>query len=288
MDLYPKQKDPSSEEDDCEHVINDSVCEKCFCYITEFDSRPKFSIGIQRVSGADYISGVSNAVHGVFKTFSDKANISDFPKSTVAAVCFLYDKISGKSVMRGTQRLGVIAACLNQVMIERKVFLGEKNLLVLFGIRKKDLSNGQTLLASVVTLLFPKITDVIKGLARVIGIKNEALIDLAVRFGEVLKSTDHLFVKSSVSAVGAGFLYTFIEMKPGVKDFISKKFEFNIQTFSKASNVSKNIINDIYMTAKALIERNETIEAGEVKGPPKARPKSKGKKSMVKGTKGGK
>ncbi len=257
MDLYPKQEDQDDEE--CVHAINDSVCEKCFCYITEFDSRPKFSIGIQRISGADYVSGVSNAVHGVFKTFSDKSNISDFPKSTIASVCFLYDKISGKSVMRGTQRLGVIAACLNQVMIEKKIFLGEKNLLVLFGIRKKDLSNGQTLLSSVVTLLFPKITDVIKGLARVIGIKNEEIIDLAVKFGETLKSTDHLFVKSSVSAVGAGFLYCFIEMKPDVKKFISKKNEFNIQTFSKASNISKNIITDIYLTAKGLIERSQTL-----------------------------
>lgn len=281
MDLYPKQREIVLAGEECDHVINDSVCELCFCHITEFDSRPKFSIGIQRVSGADYISGVSNAVHGVFKTFSDKANISDFPKSTVASVCSLYDKISGKSVMRGTQRLGVIAACLNQVMIERKVFLGEKNILVLFGIRKKDLSNGQTLLASVVTLLFPKITDVIKGLARVIGIKNEEVIDLAVSFGEVMKSTDHLFVKSSVSAVGAGFLYTFIEMKPEVKNFISKKIEFNIQTFSKLSNVSKNIINDIYLTARALIERsNQEIEKNQIEKD--LIPKIKRSRKMVK------
>jgi hypothetical protein len=257
MSFYLDQEDDLGEA--CQHQVQDGVCELCFCQVTEFDSRPGFSLGIKRISGADYASGTtSNTAHGVVKTFSEKSNISDTPKSVVLDVCSLYDKVSGKSVMRGTQRMGVIAACLNQIYLKKDIFLSEKKLLLLFGIHKKDLSTGETLLSLEVPLLVPKLSVIISNACQVIGIKNQSLINQAVSFGELMKPTDHLFNKIATPTVGAGFLYAFLELKPEAKTYLPKKKSLTLPSFSKELGVSSSTVRSVFLATKEVIEKSRS------------------------------
>jgi len=246
----------------CDHPsITDGSCDECFCQVTVLDTRPAFSIGTKRVSSADYASGISSSIHGVIKTFNEKSNISDIPASTVAEVCALYDKVPG--VMRGVQRMGVIAACLNQSLMKKGIFLSEKKILLRFGIEKKDLSNGESLLSTVTTLTVPDLPIIITSACEIIGIKNPKVVQQAIEFAKLLKPTHHLFIKISAPIVGAGFLYSFLELKPEAKKSMSKKKEFNIQTFSKDLDISKTNIKEIYLTVLDVIDAARAKEKGE-------------------------
>lgn len=238
----------------CDHPsISDGVCDQCFCQVTVLDTRPAFSLGTQRISSADYASGISSSVHGVIKTFGEKSNISDIPAATVAEVCALYDKLSGKSVMRGVQRMGVIAACFSQSLIKSGKFLSEKKILVRFGIEKKDLSNGESLLSTVTTLLVPDLKIVITSACDIIGIKNQEVVRQAIAFAKLMKPTHHFFIKISTPITGAGFLYSFLELKPEAKAYLSKKKEFSLESFAKSLDISKTNIKEIYLTVVDII-----------------------------------
>lgn len=243
--------------EECSHPsVHSGVCEDCYCQVTEFDTRPKFSVGgNKRISSVDYVEGNNTtSVHGVVKTFQERANLSHYPISIVKQVCGLYDKVADNSVMRGSQRLGVIAACLEQVQLQMGVFIGEKKILKLFDIRKRDLSNGQTLLSGKITLRFPEISDIIRSSCKLIGLHNQLAVAQAIEFGNLMKSTDPAFNKSTVNTTGAAFLYTFIELKPEVRELLTKKREFTLQSFATSVDLSKSTIKELYQKAREVIE----------------------------------
>jgi hypothetical protein len=257
MSLYQELVSNEAEPDDCDHEIYNGVCEKCYQQIAGFDHRQKFTICTsKRISmSADYASGDVVSVHGIFKTFSDRPNLYVFPKNLIAEVCNLYDLVTKKSVTRGTQRMGIVAACLDQVLKSQKTFLGEKKLLSLFDIRKKDLSNGRTLLSSVEKLIIPKISDIIKSLCKSLNVENRLVIEQAVSFGNIMKTTHHSFNKSSVASVGASFLYSFIDLKPEVKKYIKNK-KITLASFSEISGVSLLTIKNLHAATLSVIEKS--------------------------------
>lgn len=236
-------------DEECVHSeVFEGVCEDCFCQVTELDSRPKFTVGNKRISGVDYASGMVASVHGVQKTFSEKPNISNTPKAAVLEVCRLYDLVAGDAVMRGTQRLGVIAACLRQVQLSRGIIWREKKFLENFNIKQKDFSKGENLLSAAVSLIVPTLDDVIRNCCHNIGLRPE-IIPVAIQFGKLFKSTHHTFIKASIFALGAGLLWTFIEMKPSVKKSVSSKLDLNLTTYSNIVGISKSLIKEIHLTA---------------------------------------
>lgn len=252
MSLYLDQEDDLGE---CSHPsVEDGVCNDCFCQVTELDARPGFSLGNKRVSSADYASGTTNSIHGVIKTFSERTNISHISKSVIADVSSLYDKISGKTVMRGTQRLGVIASCLKQTLLRKGIYISEKKLISLFGIHKKDLSSGDTLLSAVETLLVPSIPLVISNACKILGVKNKDVVCQAIKFSELLRHTHHSFTKTSTPSVGTGLLYSYFELKPSYKKYIPKTKLSLIETFSKELDISEITIKNIYATVIEVME----------------------------------
>lgn len=246
-------------------MVSEGICDLCCCQVTELDARPKFTIGNKRISGVDYASGNVVTVHGVFKTFAEKPNIASIPKSTVAQVCELYDKVAKNTVMRGTQRLGVIAACLNQALIKDKKIWKEKKFLDLFNIRQKDFSKGENLLAAVHTLAVPTLADVIENFCNIIDLMDPRVVKLAVEFGMAFKSTHHTLVRASVSSVGAGLLFAFIELKPEVKKYLPRKKEFTLAAYSNMIGVTKSVIKEIYGKVLEILEeaRSKREEEGE-------------------------
>lgn len=253
--------DPGNLAAECPHPeIAEGICEKCFCQVTELDSRPKFTIGNKRISGVDYASGMVSSVHGVLKTFSEKPNISNTSKAMVSEVCRLYDLVANNTVMRGTQRLGVIAACLHQVQLSRGIVWREKKFLEHFSIKQKDFSKGENLLSAVVPLALPTLDIVIKNCCYNIGM-DPKVIPIAVRFGNLFKSTHHTFIKASSSALGAGLLWAFMEMKPSTKGFVSTKIELTLANYSSIVGISKSLIKEIYQTV--LEVKNEAITKRE-------------------------
>lgn len=259
----------SSEEDqgdECSHPeVVKGICEVCFCQVTEMDSRPKFTIGNKRISGVDYASGSVATVHGVQKTFSEKPNISNTPKAIVSEVCQLYDLVTGNSVMRGTQRLGVIAACFHQAQMARGIIWREKKFLDNFDIKQKDFSKGENLLSSVITIIVPSLEAVITSVGHTLEMSSAA-INVAVKFGSAFKSTHHIFVKASTIALGAGLVWALIEMKPRIKKHIKLKIELNLVSYSTLMGVSKSLIKEIYSTVlevKKIAEKKRAKEDEE-------------------------